>query len=181
MADYDSAGFDTLYPTLLGLSSGGVTGALKTVQDGTGTDTALQVSTGSVKSLGTLESVGDATFGGNATATQFNGSALGLTSVRGVAFAKRTLTSSGLAGEGDELIIMNGSSLSLSLQDADDIDGKSIVIVNIASTAVTLFMGGQTSIGSGTITTTDRTLAAYSTVTLVANNSAYYIIAGNAT
>jgi len=180
MADYDSAGFDTLYPTVLGLNSGGITGALKTVQDGAGNDTALQVSTGGVKSTGTIESTGDATIGGSCTATSFSGSATGLTSVRGVSFSKRTLTTSGSVSDADELLIMNGSSLSLTLQDANDIDGKSIVIMNIASTAVTLVMSSQTSIGSGTTTTADRTLAAYSSVTLVADNGAYYIIAGEA-
>lgn len=181
MADYSSGDISGLYQTILGLNSGNVAAGLKTVQDGDGNNTALQVATGRVKSTGTLESDGNATIGGNATATQFNGSAAGLTGVQGVAYAKRTLTTSGSASDGDELIIMNGSSLSLTLQDADDIDGKSIVIMNINATEVTLAFAGQSSIGSGTATTADRTLAAYSSVTLVADNSAYYIIAGSAT
>jgi len=48
-------------------SNSGVDGTIRTVMDGEGTESALQVSTAGVKSTGTLESTGDATIGGTLT------------------------------------------------------------------------------------------------------------------
>lgn len=181
MANYASGFISGLYQTILGLSSGTISGTLKTVQDGSGNDTALQVSTAGVKSTGTLESTGAATIGGSCTATSFLGSAASLSNVRSAVFAYRTATTNATIGDGDELLVSNGTSLSHTLPVAADVDGHCYVIVNKASTAVTIVTGGETIIGSGTTSTSNRTLAAYSSVTLVSANNEYYITAGSAT
>lgn len=181
MADYSSANISALYGTILGLSSEPISGSLKTVQDGNGSNTALQVSTAGVKSTGTLASDGNASIGGSCTATSFLGDASGMSNVRGAVFSSRTATANASISDGDELLVMNGASLSVTLPAAADVDGKSYVIVNKASTAVTIVTGGETIIGSGTTSTSDRALAAYSSVTLVSANNEYYIIAGSAT
>ena len=181
MADYSASNISALYGTILGLSSGAISGTLKTVQDGNGSDSALQVSTAGVKSTGTLESTGAATIGGACSATSFTGDASGMSNVRSAVFANRTATTNANISDGDELLIMNGSSLSVTVPTAADVDGKSYVIVNKASTAVTIVTGGETIIGSGTTSTSDRTLAAYSSVTIVSANNEFYIIAGSAT
>lgn len=180
MADYTSAGFDTLYSTVLGLSAGNISASLKTVQDGDGNDTALQVSTATVKSTGTLESTGNATIGGSCAAVSYTGDASAMTGVGSAVTAYRTLTASGTISDGDELIVMNGVSLALLLIAAADVDGKTFTIMNKAATAVTITTGGETIIGSAATSTTDRTLAAYTSVTLLSANNEYYIVAGSA-
>ena len=181
MADYSSGNFSTLYGTVLGLNSGNISSSVKDVQDGDGNSTALQLSTTEVRSMGMVTSVGNANFGGTCTATSFNGSAAGLTALISTPVSYRTETANYPIVDGDEVVVMNGTSLSVTLPTAADNDGRRIVIVNKAATAVTLVVSGQTIIGSGTTTSVDRTLAAYSSVTLLCANSEFYIIAGSAT
>lgn len=181
MADYSASNISALYGTILGLSSGAISGTLKTVQDGNGSDSALQVSTASVKSTGTLQSDGNASIGGSCSAVSYTGDASGMSNVRSAVFASRTATANATISDGDELLIMNGDSLSVTVPSAADVNGQSYVIMNKASTEVTIVTGGETIIGNGTTATTDRTLAAYSSVTIVSANSEFYIIAGSAT
>lgn len=181
MADYSSGDFSALYGTVLGLNSGNISNSVKDVQDGDGNSTALQLSTTEVRSRGTLKSVGNATFGGTCTATSFNGRAAGLTALISTPVSFSTETANYSIVDGDEVVVMNGTSLSVTLPTAGDNDGRRIVIVNKAATAVTLVVSGQTIIGGGTATSVDRTLAAYSSVTLFCANSEFYIIAGSAT
>lgn len=181
MADYSSANISTLYQTILGLVSGNIAAALKTVQDGDGNDTALQLGTGRVKSTGTLESDGNATIGGSVTATSYSGSAANMTGVQSAAYGFRTETSNYSISDGDEVIIMNGTSLGLTLPTAADNEGKVYHIVNENASALTLLVSGQTIIGNGTSTAVDRSVAARSNVSLLCANSKFYIIAGAAT
>lgn len=181
MANYASGFISGLYQTILGLSSGTISGTLKTVQDGSGNDTALQVSTVGVKSTGTLESTGNATIGGNVTASNFSGDASQMSKVRSAVFSNRTSVADTEISDGDELLIMNGTSLSVTVPAAADVDGRSYVIMNKASTSVTIVTGGETIIGSGTTSTSNRTLDAYSSLTIVSANNEFYIIAGSAT
>jgi hypothetical protein len=176
MADYSSAGFNTLYSTLLGLSSGNITGSLKTVQDGDGNNTALQVSTATVKSTGTLESAGAATIGGTCSAVSYTGDASGLTNVASAIVADRTLTTSGSISDGDQLLIMNGSSLNLTVNTAADVGGRLYRIMNIASTPVTIVTGGERIIGLGSTSTSDRTLAPYTSITIISSNNVFNIV-----
>lgn len=179
MADYDSAGFDTLYPTLLGLNTGGITGSLKTVQDGTGTDTALQVSTGAVKSLGTLESVGSATIGGNVTATQFSGSAAGLTDVHNTDFAIRTASSgAALIGETDQVINLTGTVSSLVMGVAADLVGKRFIVNNLTAGSISIDFNSQTIFNNGAASTSGLSVRAYTGYVFLATALGWVLLDG---
>ena len=176
MADYSSAGFNALYGTVLGLSSGNITGSLKVVQDGDGNATALQVSTAGIKSTGTLISTGAATIGGACGATSYTGDASAMTNVHAAVIASRTLTADGSISDGDQLLIMNGASLNLTVNTAADVGGRVYKIMNKHSSSVTIVTGGETIIGLGSTSTSNRTLAAYTSITITAANNEFYIV-----
>lgn len=179
MADYDSAGFDTLYPTLLGLNSGEITGALKTVQDGTGNDTALQLSTTAVKSLGTIESVGNATIGGNATANQFNGSAAGLTGVHNTDFAIRTASSGVvLIGETDQVINLTGTVSALTMGVAADLVGKRVIVNNLTAGSIAIDFNSQTIFNNGAASTSTLSVRGYTGYVFLATALGWVLLDG---
>ena len=180
MADYDSAGFNTLYQTVLGLNSGGITGALKTVQDGAGNDTALQVSTGRVKSTGTLEADGNATISGSCTATSFTGEASGLIGVQNANFAIRTATSGVvLIGESDEVINLTGTVSALTMGIAADLAGKRVIVNNLTSGSIPIGFNNQVIFNNGSASTSGLNVRGYSGYTFLATASGWVLLSGS--
>lgn len=161
MADYSSDDISNLYGTLLGLNSGSVSASLKTVQDGDGNNTALQVSTTSVKSTGTIESTGNATVGGSVTATGYNGSARAMSNVFGASASIRTVASGTAAIDtNDEVIQLNGAT-AFQLADPADYDGRFIYVVNLTNSAVPIDFNGQTIFNNGAASTGSLNVRAY--------------------
>ncbi len=179
MADYSGAGINTLYGTILGLSSGNITSALKTVQDGDGNDTALQVATGRVKSTGTIESAGNAVIGGSISATNYTGSASGLSNIQSGTFNVRATTTNVSSFEdNDNVIFLNTTGLTVTLPTAADVDGRAYTLINNDSAGQNISLGGQTIISGGAKTTTDKTLAAFGTVTIMSVESLWVVVSG---
>lgn len=179
MADYSSAGINTLYGTILGLNSGNISASLKTVQDGDGNNTALQVSTGSVKSTGTLESTGNATIGGNLTANALLGDGVGLDGVHNADFAIRTVTSgTATMSDTDQVLILSGTTSALGLAVASDLEGKRIIVANVTSGSIAIDFNGETIFNNGNASTSGLSARGYSGYTLLATATGWVLLSG---
>lgn len=179
MADYSSLNISGLYQTILGLNSGNVAAALKTVQDGNGNDTALQVATGRVKSTGTLESTGNATIGGSCSATSFSGSGTDLTGVHNSDFAIRTVSSgAALIGETDQVINLTGTASSITLGIAADLEGKRVIVNNLTSGSIPIDFNSQTLFNNGAASTSTLNVRGYSGYIFLATASGWVLLSG---
>lgn len=177
MADYSSDDISNLYGTLMGLNSGNVSASLKTVQDGDGNNTALQVSTGSVKSTGTLQSDGNISSSGTVTGTAFFGSARGMSNVFGANASVRSESSGAVAiDDTDEVIELATGVTSLQLPDPADMAGRIVFIINLTNAAISIDFNGQTLLNNGNASTGGLNFRAYTGQALYASASGVWVL-----
>lgn len=177
MADYSSDDISNLYATLLGINSGNVSGALKTIQDGDGNDTALQLSSAGVKSTGTLASTGAINSSSTITGTAVFGSARGMSNVFGADISVRSVSSgAAIIDTTDELIEMSGTTSSLTLIDPTDMSGRVVYVVNLTSGSISIDFAGQTILNNGASSTSGLSVRGYTGQAFYASASGVWVL-----
>lgn len=167
MADLTSPG-KTVYTAILTLATVNMTSTLKRVQDGAGVNSALSLSTTGARIDGTLVVTGDVTFSGQFTVGTIIGDGQGLTNSFLATHTIRTITASDPLGDSEDVVVMNGSSISLTLPQVADYEGREYVITNINGTAATVAAAGVETITGNETTGTVLTIPSNGTVKLYA-------------